>query len=395
MISNTTEALHGVWGSSADDVFAVGDGGTAIDYDGHLDNEWSILDTSISTPLYDVWGSSAEDVFASGSIFHWDGSAFSEMDSSSLSDLLGVWGTSGIDVFAVGADGTIVHFGEEPPPPPTVTTEAVSDIGSTTATGNGTITDTGGENCIARGVCWSTSPAPDVDDSKSSFTGSFSTGPFTASMTGLSPNETYYVRAYALNFGGYGYGDEVSFTTDPLYDWGDAPDPDYPTLLASRRRASRHRPDAVPGLHHRPEDDGQPNASATGDDTDLDGDDGDGVAFTSAYAPGEDMTLEVTASQQGYLDAWVDFNSDGDWTDEGEQVFTSELLAAGVNSLSIPVPGDASAESSTFARFRFSSAGGLSCTGEAEDGEVEDYELSSQETIELSLKTGWNMVSVP
>ncbi len=78
----------------------------------------------------------------------------------------------------------------------------------------------------------------------------------------------------------------------------------------------------------------------------------------------------------GSLDAWIDFNSDGDWNDSGEQIFASQALTAGVNSLSFSVPASAAATSQTFARFRFSSAGGLSDTGLCVDGEVEDYEVA-------------------
>ena len=66
-----------------------------------------------------------------------------------------------------------------------------------------------------------------------------------------------------------------------------------------------------------------------------------------------------------------------------------------MNSLSFEVPADASVESSTFAKFRFSDTGGQSYTGQADVGEVEDYELSASETCEISLVAGWNLVSVP
>jgi len=96
---------------------------------------------------------------------------------------------------------------------PTVTTQAVDDIGSTTATGHGTISATGGENCDKRGVCWNTTGNPTVADSKSEETDSFGTGAFSRSMTGLSSGQLYYVRAYAHNSAGYGYGSQVEFTT--------------------------------------------------------------------------------------------------------------------------------------------------------------------------------------
>lgn len=96
---------------------------------------------------------------------------------------------------------------------PIVQTDPATEIEATTATGNGNITDTGGENCDKRGVCWNTTGNPTVSDSKSEETGSFSTGAFTRPMSGLSPGTKYYVKAYAHNSSGYGYGDEVEFTT--------------------------------------------------------------------------------------------------------------------------------------------------------------------------------------
>ncbi|GAJ05130.1 unnamed protein product, partial [marine sediment metagenome] len=80
---------------------------------------------------------------------------------------------------------------------PTVTTQAVTDIDTETATGHGNITDNGGENCSKRGVCWNTTGNPTVDDSKSGEEGSFGTGAFTRPMTGLNPGQHYYVKAYA------------------------------------------------------------------------------------------------------------------------------------------------------------------------------------------------------
>ncbi len=99
---------------------------------------------------------------------------------------------------------------------PTVTTQAVTDILSTTATGNGNITALSGENATKRGVCWNTTGSPTVADNKAEETGSFGTGAFTRPMTGLLPGTLYYVKAYAYNSAGYGYGGEVSFTTNKV-----------------------------------------------------------------------------------------------------------------------------------------------------------------------------------
>jgi hypothetical protein len=178
-------------------------------------------------------------------------------------------------------------------------------------------------------------------------------------------------------------------------DWGDAPDPTYPTLCANDGACHVIATGMYLGTAIDRDTDGQPDATATGDDIDSDGDDEDGVVFTSPLVPGQQTTLDVTASVAGYLDAWVDFYDNGDWDDTGEQVFASEALSSGVNHLSFSVPGDATIDDVTIARFRYSSAGGLSYDGLADDGEVEDYGVEAWEETDIDLETGWNMVSVP
>ncbi len=97
--------------------------------------------------------------------------------------------------------------------PPVVTTSAVTDIDVNSATGNGNITDLGSVNPTDHGVCWNTTGAPTTANDKTSGGATSATGSFTAAMTGLSPDTTYYVRAYATNTGGTSYGSEVTFTT--------------------------------------------------------------------------------------------------------------------------------------------------------------------------------------
>ncbi len=94
---------------------------------------------------------------------------------------------------------------------PRLTTAAVTDITGTTATSGGGITDPGGGTISARGVCWSTSENPATSDSTTD-NGS-GTGGFTSYLTGLSSGTTYFVRAYAENESGTGYGPQESFIT--------------------------------------------------------------------------------------------------------------------------------------------------------------------------------------
>jgi hypothetical protein len=92
---------------------------------------------------------------------------------------------------------------------PTVTTSEVTNITQTTATGGGNVTDDGGAAVTERGICWGTNHNPTVSGNHAS--GGTGTGAFTVNMTGLSPGAVYYVRAYAVNSAGTGYGNEVSF----------------------------------------------------------------------------------------------------------------------------------------------------------------------------------------
>lgn len=97
---------------------------------------------------------------------------------------------------------------------PTVTTTAASSITLTTATSGGEVTNNGGSDVTARGVCWSTSANPTITDSKTS--DAAGNGSFTSSITGLLPGTTYHVRAYATNSIGTGYGADISFPTLPV-----------------------------------------------------------------------------------------------------------------------------------------------------------------------------------
>ena len=96
-------------------------------------------------------------------------------------------------------------------PTPTVTTATMSDITCTTATCGGNVTNEGMTPVTARGVCWSTSQNPTINDSLT--VDSCCLGSFTSYITGLQPSTHYYVRAYATNTAGTVYGAQRQFTT--------------------------------------------------------------------------------------------------------------------------------------------------------------------------------------
>ena len=93
----------------------------------------------------------------------------------------------------------------------TVKTSLVTSITSTTAVAGGDVTADGGAEVTAKGVCWSTSQEPTIEGEHTE--NGAGTGEFTAELSGLEQNTTYYVRAYATNKEGTAYGEEVSFTT--------------------------------------------------------------------------------------------------------------------------------------------------------------------------------------
>ena len=111
--------------------------------------------------------------------------------------------------------GSTVTFTTSAPSMPTLTTTAISAIGQTSATSGGTITTDGGASITSKGVVWSTSTGPTIALSTKTSNGSGSTA-FTSSLASLTPGTFYYVRAYASNSVGTGYGNEVTFTTLPI-----------------------------------------------------------------------------------------------------------------------------------------------------------------------------------
>jgi hypothetical protein len=204
----------------------------------------------------------------------------------------------------------------------------------------------------------------------------------------LSPSGGWQELRYGGNHPRNGQSLDLAFAlsgADELFDldFGDAPTP-YPTLLANN--GARHF--AVPGfclgLAEDTEANGLPNPQALGDDLNNT-DDEDGVVFVPPLLAGTQACVNVTLTgPAGLLDAWVDFNRNSIWGDVlGEQIFASQVLASGVNNLCFNVPTNA-VLGTNFARFRLSSAGGLSPTGVAQDGEVEDYEVVIRQAVPVT-----------
>jgi hypothetical protein len=178
-----------------------------------------------------------------------------------------------------------------------------------------------------------------------------------------------------------------------VVDFGDAPDAvsttagRYPTLKGND--GARH---VVSGSSLRlgssisPETEAKPQPLADGDSGD------DGVSFKfqrndygstgiPMFNKNVDTQVTVTMSAPGVLNGWIDFNSDGDWSDPGEQIFT-DVNFDPLNltrTFQVRVPATApnfTVDTPSFARFRVSTSGNLLPTGLALDGEVEDYRVT-------------------
>ncbi|WP_372061815.1 LruC domain-containing protein [Vibrio sp. 10N.261.51.F12] len=159
---------------------------------------------------------------------------------------------------------------------------------------------------------------------------------------------------------------------DSNIDFGDAPIT-YGTKLADN--GPRHELDGITWLGSSAPDGDQDGLYANLADDETGQDDENGVGFVTAVEPGLDSIVRVNASTTGYLSAWIDWNQDGDFSDDGEKVFNDELLSAGNNDLLLTAAIDAEI-GSTWSRFRFSQQQTLSFDGGSTSGEVEDHALT-------------------
>ncbi|MGL6227137.1 MAG: GEVED domain-containing protein [Thermoguttaceae bacterium] len=221
---------------------------------------------------------------------------------------------------------------------------------------------------------------------------------------------------------------------DGNMDFGDLP-ASYGTLLkddGARHLVSATNPLAMynpnkPGVTVDTEKEGVPSSDAKGDDlNNSKGNDEQGVVFVNEWKPGQEVTVEIYVNEDCYLNAFADWNLNGqfgtrnlgsiqsrylsDTIDRNERlemlpdfkaiaenglISRNETglgcaLKAGKNTITFTVPRDAKV-GNTYARFRVSSEGGLSFSGQAFDGEIEDYRVtvvaSSFEPVRYDART--------
>ncbi len=125
--SDTTEGLRAIWGSANNNIYSVGDRGTIIHYDGE---SWSEMESATTAWLLGIWGTSETNLYAvggyydgvggwfspdswsGGAILHYDGHVWSEIKNDIDNRLFSIWGSSETDIYTVGAQGTILHYGD-------------------------------------------------------------------------------------------------------------------------------------------------------------------------------------------------------------------------------------------------------------------------------------------
>jgi uncharacterized repeat protein (TIGR01451 family) len=178
------------------------------------------------------------------------------------------------------------------------------------------------------------------------------------------------------------------FGQTDILDYGDAPDPTYPTFFTNN--GARHVFSTVfLGACVDSELDAFASAAADGDDTNAGastngtcatpGDDEDGVTFPAPLYRGQNASANVVASAPCTLSAFIDYAGDGDFSDAEDALFPGgSALAAGANTVNFTIPAGATA-GTTFARFRCTTDGAVSYNGQASNGEVEDYSIEIAE----------------
>ena len=197
---------------------------------------------------------------------------------------------------------------------------------------------------------------------------------------------------------------------EPDVDFGDAPDAtgsgfthSYPvTTVANGARHTATGPTLGP--NRDTESDGTHSSNATADDDAGTPDDEDGVVLNAATlivstggtTTGQvDVDLQNADAVSNLLDAWLDFNRDGEWdAAAGEQIFTNYNLGttSGTQTLEFTIPqdtGDNVDLGKTYARFRLSTTGSPAPTGAADDGEVEDYEVTLIVAVSAPTLSEW------
>ncbi len=179
---------------------------------------------------------------------------------------------------------------------------------------------------------------------------------------------------------------------DQNIDFGDAPD-SYGTLLSSN--GARH---GLLGssVYLGAAVDGESDSYLYPlSDQDAGSADEDGVSFITNIEVGTTAITQITAAGDGYLNAWIDWDQNGEFESD-EQIFSQKALSQGVHALYYDVPFRA-LTGETWARFRYSSEPALEANGGTDDGEVEDYRIEISESGDATTyypsESGWSTLA--
>ena len=174
----------------------------------------------------------------------------------------------------------------------------------------------------------------------------------------------------------------------PLCDYGDAAN-SFPVIRVNNGAAHRIQSGVFLGSGVDADFDGQPSASALGDDNDGN-DDEDGVSFGlgagGTIIRRANNPLNITASAAGYVNVWVDFNQDGVWS-AAENIIADSAVIAGTQTLFFTLPSTAQLGNGA-ARVRYSADNPLGAMGPGGDwgsGEVEDLLITTVDQAVLSI----------
>jgi photosystem II stability/assembly factor-like uncharacterized protein len=214
--------LYGIWGYDSRNIFAVGQSGKIVRYDGTIWNSYQLG----SFDLHDVWGSSGADVFTVGTvgtIYHFNGTNWSPSTSPTAEDLHGIWGDSATNIYAVGSSGAILHYAGSWSLMKSPVTERLEDVwGSSSsnifAVGSPRLVGSTRYYTILRwnGSSWGVMTTPSVPAGKSGRL---------RSVWGSSGSNVYAVGddGVILRYNGAAWAAMSSGTTNPLYGvWGTA-----------------------------------------------------------------------------------------------------------------------------------------------------------------------------
>jgi SdrD B-like domain/GEVED domain/Secretion system C-terminal sorting domain len=198
----------------------------------------------------------------------------------------------------------------------------------------------------------------------------------TTTTSGVTTTSASVYKSIALTANTTGF--DFGFEYEVLIDFGDLPISYELTKLSEG--GAYHIIEGVPTLYlgAAVDDETSPiqNATATGDATD------DGIVFIDqgTWTTGVNGgSLDATITGTGWLVAWIDFNQDGDISDAGEMII-SQAVSASTGLINFDIPLGTNLAGTTFSRFRLfeeePSFARFSYTGEAANGEVEDYRIT-------------------